>query len=141
MTFPPQAVPTDQNVAVEQLDEVPVQIVADVVMLDQFSLTATDSGGKHLARFDAAWSADFGFGACTSEEGCLWDVVDQSTIRCMYLDETTSEWQPLDSRTDVIGDRLYCTSAFAGAFAIVGEFPETSDTGSGRAIFLPAVLR
>lgn len=139
--FPPRAVTSNVDVTLQRPDALPIQMVSDQVLLDRFTLTAVNPDGSAHARFNAAWHANLAFGGCDPVRDCPWQTVDEASVRCLRLDLTSGDWLTEESVADVLGDRLYCSSRYAGTFVIVGDLLESTGVETGVAVYLPLAIQ
>ena len=101
--------------------------------IDAFTETNSEGNVEQVTEFDAAYTLALGY----TDEELAEKGVDESTLRCQYLDEN-GQWQPIDSQVDAAGDKVLCTADHLTEFALVGDATTASDS---HQIFLPVVSK
>jgi hypothetical protein len=138
--FPPGAAPRDIVVSYESGITPPAPTRPGRSLLGTFRLSATDAQGRGYRLFDAPWVATIDYGECADDAGiCVLDVVNEASLHCATLDEATDSWHAVESRVDVLANRLTCTAARAAVFAVAATPADTSGETDYRTHFLPLV--
>ena len=110
----------------------------DETQLRRFVLEGMDEDGEVVDTFDAAYSMELHY----TDEELAAAGLDESSLRCTWLDETTSEWQPVASTVDTVNNIVTCQIDHFTEFALsgdksVGEPPVEMNNH----VFLPIVVK
>lgn len=107
---------------------------SDSATLRRFTLEAVGENGEAVDNF----AADYAMQLPYSDEEVQNAGLDEATLRCQWLDETTNEWQPVASSVDAANNLLTCTADHFTEFAVTGD--AQAGTMSHR-LFLPTVTK
>ena len=100
----------------------------------RFTLEAVAENGETVEQFDAAYAMQLPY---TDEE--LQDArLQEETLRCQWLDETTGEWQPVDSSVDTVNNVLTCQADHFTEFAVIAD---AAPVEMNHSLYLPVVTK
>ncbi len=106
----------------------------------RFVLEGVDEDGEVVDSFDSAYDLELHY----TDEELKAAGLDEASLRCTWLDETTNEWQPVESTVDAEQNIVTCQVDHFTEFALRGDKalgggPETPE--ESEQIFLPIVVR
>lgn len=105
--------------------------------LRRFMLEGIDQDGEVVDTFDAAYSMELHY----TDEELAAAGLDESSLRCTWLDETTGEWQPVESAVNIEQNIVTCQIDHFTEFALRGEAAEVEQPVLDQVIFVPFVSR
>jgi hypothetical protein len=105
--------------------------------LRRFVLEGIDANGEVVDTFDAAYSMELHY----TDEELAAAGLDESSLQCTWLDETTGEWQPVPSTVDTANNIVTCQVDHFTEFALRGEAALVEQPVLENVIFLPVVTK
>jgi len=105
--------------------------------LRRFVLEGVDADGEVVDTFDAAYNMELHY----TDEELAESGLDESSLQCSWLDESTGEWQLVESKVDTANNIVTCQIDHFTEFALRGEATLSEQPVMDNAIFLPVVVR
>lgn len=100
----------------------------------RFTLEAVGENGEAVDEFAAAYAMELPY----TDEEVQNAGLNEETLRCQWLDETTGEWKPVASSVDLANNVLTCQADHFTEFAVTGDAAPVEMTNT---LFLPLVTR
>lgn len=101
----------------------------------RFTLEAVNENGETVDEFAANYAMHLPY----TDEEVQNAGLNEETLRCQWLDETTGEWQPVTSSVDTANNILTCQADHFTEFAVTGDTVQPAAPTSQ--IFLPLVTK
>ncbi len=134
--FPPGATQQDLDLSYSTQLSPTLPLLNNLNALRSFVLDAADANGTVVNHFAQAYTMNLNY----TDEELAQSGVDEQSLRCVYLDETTNQWQPVTSTVDAANNTVTCQADHFTEFALVAG--QVSSTGNGQSsIYLPLVQR
>ncbi len=105
--------------------------------LRRFVLEGVDADGEVVDTFDAAYSMELHY----TDEELAAAGLDESSLQCSWLDNTTGEWQAVPSTVDTENNIVTCQVDHFTEFALRGEAALVEQPVMDNVVFLPVVVR
>lgn len=105
--------------------------------LRRFVLEGVDVNGEVVDTFDAAYSMELHY----TDEELAAAGLDEASLQCTWLDETTGEWQPVPSTVDAVNNIVTCQVDHFTEFALSGVAAEVEQPPLENRVFLPVVTK
>ncbi|MBX3014932.1 MAG: hypothetical protein KF832_25650 [Caldilineaceae bacterium] len=115
VAFPAGAV--DQPTTLILSDVIVGRVPGGAPHVRRFTLEAVGENGDTVAQFGTAYAMQLPYTDEELQEAGL----DEKTLRCQWLDETTHEWQPVASSVDSEQNILTCQADHFTEFAVTGD--------------------
>jgi len=125
------------------VDQPTTLILSDIVVgggagggphVRRFTLEAVDENGETVDQFGAAYNMQLPY----TDEELQQAGLQEETLRCQWLDETTGEWKPVQSSVDMVNNILTCQADHFTEFAVTGD---AKPVEMANTLFLPVVKR
>ena len=105
--------------------------------LRRFVLEGVDANGEVVDTFNAAYSMELHY----TDEELAAAGLDEASLRCTWLDESTGEWQPVPSTVDTVNNIVTCQVDHFTEFALHGDTTAVEQPTMNNFIFLPVVTK
>ncbi|MFN8492414.1 MAG: C25 family cysteine peptidase [Caldilineaceae bacterium] len=134
--FPPGATQQDLDLSYSTQLSPTLPLLNNLNALRSFVLDAADANGNVVNHFAQAYTMNLNY----TDEELAQTSADEQSLRCVYLNETNNQWQPVTSTVDAASNTVTCQADHFTEFALVAG--KASNGGSEQeAIYLPLVQR
>ncbi len=100
----------------------------------RFTLEAVNENGEAVEQFAAAYAMQLSY----TDEELQAAGLQEETLRCQWLDETTGEWQPVESSVDTVNNVLTCQADHFTEFAVIAD---AAAVEVNNALYLPLITK